>query len=141
MALPQVTAAAQDAATNSAMHHMMSGHGGMHAMTMAHVGKMLDQVGASSEQKSRIEAILRAGFAPMSGLHQEMAQSHASLHAILTAPTIDRAALEQLRAADVAKIDEATRVMTKSLADAAEVLTPDQRAKLSAKMAEHNRPS
>lgn len=142
MTLPLVAAYAQDAAENGAMHGMMAhDHGGMHAMATAHVRKMLDQVGASAEQKSRIEAILRAGFAPMSGLHQDLAQAHASLHAILTAPTIDRAALEQLRAAEVAKIDEATRTMTRSIADAAEVLTPDQRARLGAVMAEHHRPS
>ena len=135
--LPLVAASAQDAA----MHHMMGGHGGTHAMAMAHVTKMLDQVGASPDQKSRIEAILHAGFAPMADLHRGMAQTHASLHAILTAPAIDRAALEQLRAAEIARIDEASRTLTKAVADAAEVLTPEQRAKLATLMSEHRPPS
>ena len=140
--LPLVAASAQDAAQGGAMHHMMGhGHGDMHAMAMTHVSKMLDQVGASADQKSRIEAILHAGFAPMAGLHADMAKTHAGLHAILTAPTIDRGALEQLRAAEIARLDEATRTMTKALADAAEVLTPEQRAKLATLMSEHRPPS
>jgi Spy/CpxP family protein refolding chaperone len=120
---------------------MMGGHAGMHGMPMAHVAKMLDEVGASAEQKSRIEAILRAGFAPMADMHSDMAKTHAGLHAILTAPTIDRAALEQLRASEVARIDQASRSATKAIADAAEVLTPEQRAKLATLMAGHRPPS
>ena len=142
MTLPLVTAYAQDAGEGGAMRHMMGhGHGDMHAMAMAHVGKMLDAVGASADQKSRIEAILHAGFAPMAGVHADMAKTHAGLHAILAAPSIDRAALEQLRAAEIARLDEASRTMTKALADAAEVLTPEQRAKLAAMMANHRPPS
>jgi protein CpxP len=141
LTLPLVTAYAADAAADGGMHHMMGhGHGDMHAMAMAHVSKVLDEVGASADQKSRIEAILHAGFAPMASLHADMAKTHAGLHAILTAPTIDRAALEQLRAAEIARLDEATRTMTKAIADAAEVLTPEQRAKLATLMAQH-RPS
>jgi Spy/CpxP family protein refolding chaperone len=135
--LPQVAASAQEAATPD-MDHMMRGPGdGMHAMTMAHVSKMLDEVGASADQKSRIEAILHAGFSPMAGMHRDMAQTHASLHAIFAAPTVDRAALEQLRAAEVARIDAASRRVAKALADAAEVLTPEQRAKLGKLMSDH----
>jgi Spy/CpxP family protein refolding chaperone len=138
--LPLVAASAQDAAQGG-MHRMMGhGHGDMHAMAMTHVAKMLDQVGASADQKSRIETILRAGFAPMAGLHADMAKTHAGLHAILTAPTIDRAALEQLRTAEIARLDEATRTMTKAIADAAAVLTPEQRAKLATLMSEHRPP-
>jgi len=140
--LPLVAASAQDAAPGGAMHHMMGhGHGDMHAMAMAHVSKMLDEVGASADQKSRVEAILHAGLAPMADLHRGMAQTHASLHAILTAPTIDRAALEQLRAAQIARIDEASRTLTKAIADAAEVLTPEQRAKLASLMSQHRPPT
>jgi Spy/CpxP family protein refolding chaperone len=138
--LPLVAATAQNSAA-PAMRHMMHGQGDMHAMAMAHVSKMLTEVGASPDQKSRIEAILRAGFASMADMHRDMAQTHASLHAILSAPTVDRAALEQLRVAEVAKIDEASRGVAKALGDAADVLTPAQRAKLARLMSEHHPPS
>jgi protein CpxP len=122
-------------------HHMMGSPGEMHARAMAHVSKMLDQVDASADQKSRIEAILKQGFAPMAGLHDGMKQTHAGLHAILSAPTIDRTALEQLRAGEISRIDQATRTMTQALADAAEVLRPDQRAKLATIMSGSHAPS
>ena len=95
--LPGLAASAQEAT----MHGMMGAdtHGDMHAMMMDHVTRMLDQVGASAEQKAKIAAILHAGFKPMADLHAKMHDTHAALHALLTAPTIDRNALEQLRAA------------------------------------------
>ena len=130
------------AAEGMAMHHMVMGDpAAMHGRAMAHLSRMMDEVGASAEQKARIETILRAGFAPMDGLHDEMARTHATLHAILTAPRIDRAALEQLRAAEVARLDQSSRSMVAAVADAAEVLTPEQRAKLAALVAERHKPS
>ena len=130
------------AAEGMAMHHLViGGPGGMHGQPMAHLTKMLDAVGASPEQKSKIEGILHAGFAPMGGMHAEMEHTHAALHAIFAAPTIDRTALEQLRAAEVAKLDQSSRTMVAAMADAAEVLTPEQRAKLAAMIAERHKPS
>jgi Spy/CpxP family protein refolding chaperone len=139
--LPLIAASAQEAAQSGAMTQMLGGqiggHGGLHAMGMAHVSKMLDELGASADQKSRIHAILSAGFAPMAQTHRDMAQTHAAMQAILTAPAVDPAALERLRAAEIARIDDSSRIMTKAIADAAAVLTPEQRAKLGKLMSEH----
>jgi Spy/CpxP family protein refolding chaperone len=137
--LPLIAAQAQDAG----MHAMMGGpgHGGMHAMMMEHIGQMLDKVGATPDQKAKIEDILHSGFASMGGVHADMQQTHARLHALLTAPTIDRNALEQLRSAEIAQIDQASRKMVKAMADAAEVLSPEQRAKLATLMHEGHPPS
>ena len=137
-ALPVLVASAQG--TGMGMHHMMHGSmgaGDMHAMAMGHVTKMLDAVGASEDQKTKIGSILHAGFEPMAKVHEDMDNTHKALHQILAAPTVDRAALEQLRAAEVAKIDSASRAATGAMADAAEALRPDQRAKLAALAAEH----
>ena len=137
--LPILTAQAQEAG----MHAMMGGpgHGGMHAMMMGHIEQMLDKVGATPGQKAKIESILHAGFASMSGAHDDMQQTHARLHALLTAPTIDRNALEQLRAAEIAHIDQASRKMVNAMADAAEVLSPQQRAKLATLLQADHPPS
>ncbi|HZK99633.1 MAG TPA: Spy/CpxP family protein refolding chaperone [Caulobacteraceae bacterium] len=131
---PVLMASAQEAG----MHGMMGDHGGMHAMAMAHVNRMLDQVGASADQKARIASILHAGFQPMIGLHGRMGETHAALHAILSAPSIDRGALEQLRARDIAEIDQASRTMVQAFADAAEVLRPEQRARLASLIQAHH---
>ena len=53
---------------------------------------------------------------------------------LLARPTIDRAALEGLRAEQIRLAESASRRMTVALADAAEVLTPEQRAKLGERM-------
>ena len=130
------------AAEGMAMHHIViGGPGGMHGQMMAHLTKMLDAVGASPEQKTKIDGILHAGLAPMSGMHAEMERTHAALHAIFAAPTIDRAALEQLRAAELARLDQNSRAMVAAIADAAEVLTPEQRTKLAAIIAERHKSS
>lgn len=117
--------------------HGMHGHGDMHKMMEAHVDKMLTAVDATADQKTRIKEILHKGFESIAPLHEKLADTHRDLHQLITAPTIDRAALEQLRAARVGDLDQASKVMVQTLADAAEVLTPEQRAKLGKLMAEH----
>jgi len=139
-ALPVLVASAQGTGAGVSMHHMMHGTmgaGDMHAKAMGHVTQMLDAVDASDDQKAKIGSILHTGFEPMAKLHEDMGNTHKALHQILAAPTVDRAALEQLRAAQIARIDSASRAATGAMADAAEVLRPDQRAKLVAMAAEH----
>ena len=50
---------------------------------------------------------------------------------LLTATTIDRAAIEKLRADQIALADSVSKRVTQALGDAAEVLSPEQRRKLS----------
>jgi Spy/CpxP family protein refolding chaperone len=128
LTLPVIGAQAQDAAMSGMMGGQ--GHGAMQGAMMAHIAQMLDKVGATSEQKSRIAAILHDGFASMGAMHADMQATHARLHQLITAPVIDRRALEALRASQVASLDQASRKLVDAMADAAEVLTPAQRAKL-----------
>jgi Spy/CpxP family protein refolding chaperone len=48
----------------------------------------------------------------------------------LTAPTIDRTAIERLRAEQIALADTASKRIAQALADATEVLNPEQRRKI-----------
>ena len=125
------------AAPEAARHGMMSG--GMHAMGAAHLAKLLDEAGATPDQKARIRANMERAFGTMKPLHGRMHATHKELHDILAAPTVDRAALERLRAERMSDFYQASRVMVTALADSAEVLSPAQRAKLAAAMAAHHR--
>jgi Spy/CpxP family protein refolding chaperone len=53
---------------------------------------------------------------------------------LLSAPTIDRAAIERLRVEKMQAADAVSKRMSLAFADAAEVLTPDQRKKVAERM-------
>jgi Spy/CpxP family protein refolding chaperone len=116
------------------------GHGGhgSHGDMRAEMDQMLTQVDATPEQKAKIHGIMKGAFETLKPMHGTLQQTHRDLHGLLTAPTIDRAALERLRAARLADADQASRVLVKALADSAEVLRPEQRAKLGELMAERH---
>jgi protein CpxP len=117
---------------------MAMSHAGMHAMMKAHIEKMLTEVDATPDQRARIHSILMNAMQSMGPMHEKLASAHGDLHRLLTAPTIDRAALEQLRAERMADFDQASKTLVQSMADAAEVLTPAQRAKLGTLMAQQH---
>jgi Spy/CpxP family protein refolding chaperone len=102
-----------------------------HAGRMAHIDKMVGQFAAdaSADQKSRVASIAKAAMADLRPAHAQFRQAHARAHELLMAPVIDRAALEQLRAAQMQQMDFISRRILAAVEDAAELLTPAQRAK------------
>ena len=54
--------------------------------------------------------------------------------ALLAAASIDKAALEQLRAAQLQAMDSLSKRLLQSMTDSAEVLTPEQRVRLGERM-------
>jgi len=56
---------------------------------------------------------------------------------LLTAPTIDRTAIEAFRAEQVTKVDAFSKRVTQALTDAAEVLTPAQRTQVRERLESH----
>jgi protein CpxP len=119
-------------------HGGMGGHGGMHAMMQVHLDKMLTAIDATPEQRERIKSILKTAMTSLGPVHERMAATHSELHRILTAPTIDRGALEQTRSNLMGDLDQASKTLTQAIGDAAEVLTPAQRTKLGTMMADHH---
>ena len=53
---------------------------------------------------------------------------------LLTAPTIDRGALDQLRVSQIQAADAMSQRTLKAMADAAEVLSPEQRSRVAERM-------
>ena len=87
-------------------------------------------VDASDEQRTLLEEIVADGIADMGVLAEDHRGRREALVELLAAPVIDRAALEGLRAQELELADRASRLLVVSLADAAEVLTVEQRAEL-----------
>jgi Spy/CpxP family protein refolding chaperone len=67
-------------------------------------------------------------------LAEKLRDNHAQIHKLLSAATIDKTAIETLRKEQIKLADEASKMATQAMQDVAEVLTPEQRAKLADKM-------
>ena len=120
-------------------------HGGA-AMTAedfaAHVDKFLQhayiEIDATPAQQAQLDPIVKQALADLMPLHRQMHDFHERALAALTADTVDRAALEALRAEHVQAAEGASRRVTQLIGDVADVLTPAQRKTLAARIAEHH---
>ena len=106
---------------------------------LEHLNAMLTQAGASDAQKKQIEGILRPAFEEMKAAHETHATVFKQFHESLMSPSIDRARLEALRADEIKSLDEASKRVVTAITDAAEVLSPEQRAALATQIQEHHR--
>jgi Spy/CpxP family protein refolding chaperone len=92
-----------------------------------HVAIELD---ATAEQQAKLEAIVKSAVTDLAPLRDKVRATHQKVRELLTASTVDRAAIEKLRAEQVATVDGLSKRVGQAAGDAAEVLTPDQRRKL-----------
>jgi protein CpxP len=127
------TALAQQGGAMEMMHGMAGHHGAMDPAAMEaqfdrHIAEMVPD--ATAEQKARLKAIAGRAHADIHNVHQQLGDTHRRAHALLLGATVDRAGLEALRAEQLRQLDATSRRLTASLADAAEVLTPEQRQRL-----------
>jgi protein CpxP len=88
------------------------------------------EVDATTEQQERLRGIVRSAVRDLVPLREKAMTSRQRARELLTQTTIDRSAIEGLRAEQMALADQATRRFTQALADAASVLNPEQRRKL-----------
>jgi len=96
-----------------------------------HIETMVEHIlpDGTAAQKSRVTEVAKACFNDVKPIHQQLQEGHEAMTRLLAQPTIDRAALESLRADHVQKMDQMSRRVLAAAMDAAEVLTPAQRAK------------
>ena len=104
----------------------------------ARVKWMLADIDASEAQQKKIADIMTANMRDLQPLRRQLRDARWQAMELLAQPQIDRGALEALRAQQAQAMDQISRRITQSLADAAEVLTPDQRAKLAERMRERH---
>ena len=101
------------------------------------IGRMLEKVEASEAQEAAIQAIVSDAIGELHTLHDGFASQRGEIRGLLTAETIDREAIEAIRASHLAQADSISRVVSGRLADVMEILTPVQRLALEQRFARH----
>lgn len=109
----------------------------------AHVDRVLQhvyiEIDATDPQKVQLEPIFRQAAAELLPLRGQFHDGHEQMFALLGANEIDRGAIEAIRERHVQMADQASRTLTRLVADAAQVLTPAQRKVLLERIAQHHR--
>lgn len=145
MSLAGISYAADNQAAPAKVEKHERHNGKAGKMTPEHAEKRFDRMlnrlvpDASADQKTRLGVIAKAAFADLQPLRQQGRDLHAQRNKLLSAATIDRNALEQLRVTEQKLADQRSRRVTQAFADAAEVLTPAQRVKAVETMQKHKR--
>jgi Spy/CpxP family protein refolding chaperone len=96
---------------------------------------MAIEIDATADQQAKIAAIAKAAVADLRPLREKAQAARAQAVTLLTAPTIDRSAIERLRAEQIGLAETASKRIAQALADAADVLSPEQRRKVADWMA------
>ena len=115
-------------------HHGMMDHDAMAKRIEQRISKLIADIGGTPEQKDKLLALARATLADLKPLREQHMAARRQGMALLTAPTIDRGALEQLRVSQVQAADAMSQRTLKAMADAAEVLSPEQRSRVAERM-------
>jgi periplasmic protein CpxP/Spy len=100
---------------------------------------MAIELDATAEQQAKLATIAKAAVADLRPLQEKARAARAQAVTLLTAPTIDRSAIERLRAENIGLAETASKRIAQALEDAADVLSPEQRRKL-AEWAAFSRP-
>lgn len=93
-------------------------------------GRVMKDLNLTDEQEDKIWALADEVRKEARPVMRDFRGSREELTKLLSAPTIDKAAVEKLRSERVAAVDAASKKLADALVNAAETLTPEQRTKL-----------
>jgi protein CpxP len=106
----------------------------------AHIERMVKHVAieidATPEQTGKITVLLTSLAKDVKPLRDDMRATGEQIRDLLLSDSIDRAALEKVRAERLAEAERVSKNLVDTVADIAEVLTPEQRKVLSERMEE-----
>jgi periplasmic protein CpxP/Spy len=93
-----------------------------------HVAIELD---ATPEQQEKLRSITKAALKDLLPMREKARAARERATSLLTGPTVDRAAIEAFRVEQIGLADAASKRFAQALAEMSEVLTPEQRRKVS----------
>jgi periplasmic protein CpxP/Spy len=94
------------------------------------------EIDATADQQEKLRAIVKGAVKDLLPMREKAVAARQRARVILTQPTVDRGAIEALRAEQLALADAASKRFAQALGDASEVLTPEQRRKIDDRLAE-----
>jgi Spy/CpxP family protein refolding chaperone len=110
-------------------------NGAIEAIVEAHADRMIRhlaiEIDATSEQQDKLRTIVQGAVKDLLPVREKFMAARNTARDLLTQQTIDRAAIEKLRADQIAIHDAASKRLVQAVADAADVLTADQRRRIS----------
>ena len=115
------------------------GHGPIDpARLEEHLERMLKhfyvEIDATDAQRARLEPIVKQAVKDLLPMRERVRGARKEGLAVLTAASVDRNALERLRAEQIQAADAASQRLVQALADVADVLTPEQRKQLAERL-------
>jgi Spy/CpxP family protein refolding chaperone len=109
-----------------------------------HLDRMLKhlyvEVDATDAQKQQLAPIVKAAAHDLLPLRARFHDARRQAIELLSQPTIDRAALELLRAEQFSLADQTSKRFVQALADVADVLTPAQRKQVAERLGRRHGP-
>jgi len=126
-------AALAQATGSGVLHHgmMMSSSPADMSAHVDHVLKHLYvELDATDAQKAQIDPLVKQAMSDLAPLHAQAQMAHTQLTQALTQPTVDRNALEAVRAAHIQLADQASKRFVQLIGDVSDILTPTQRQAL-----------
>lgn len=125
--LSLVAAQSDDFGRGMMMHDSMGGGRGFSERRLNYI---LDAIKATPEQSEKIKAIVQKARDDIRSKREGFMDARDKMAEVLGAATINRAAAETIRTERIQVVDEVSKTLMTAMLDAAEVLTPEQRAQM-----------